>query len=263
MGTRRSKHHKGRKPRYKDYQRTALSDLEPKTVSRLEREAEIFLDERQNSKWRGEDMLRSLRNKPLHSMPSSSAPLTEIVKAYLQKRKMESDRKEVVQAFPSQKKLPEHVHLPFLIEQEASRFSFSNDVLLELYRERKISGRTFHAGRQWQADYERATIQPNRSINWEAGRLGYQQRGDLSNAQWAAMNRRHKFASAASHAAAAFLDFCLEPDRGVEQLLSILHINDNQLANIFINLLMQARLCLDTQPHRQAETRQNYLEMAL
>lgn len=242
MGTRRSKHNRGRKPFYKNIERTTLADIAPVEVERWEDEADAFFEGHRLDNFY--EARAATGSYVASKIPQQDVELTEQVKAYLAKRQEEAKRKDAASVFPEVRRLPERVALPSFFKPEIEQVSASaRDVLMQLFVERKISAGQLHAGRRWQADKERATIQPSRSIDWSKSLAGYQRRGDLTESQYAAMVRRRAFVGFAGFASATFLDFCLEPDRGRDTLIEIMRLPAAQVEASINDLLVKLCEC--------------------
>lgn len=221
MGTRRSKHNRGRKPFYKDHDHTTLADIAPVEAHGWEEEAEQFLHDRHANSF-AEARYRPTRGYLATRIGKPDPELTASVKAYLAKRRAEQARLEAAAVFPDVRRSPERVISTFDFTREADHVEPSHrDILMEMFVERKITHGQIYAGRRWQADKERAAIQPSRSIEWSNPGVPYQARGDLTGSQWAAMKRRSSFVAAEGIAMATFLDFCLEADRGRSELVQM------------------------------------------
>lgn len=236
MGTRRSKHNKGRKPLYKEHRRHLIEDDKPA-----------------HEKARMIPGTRRVRREA-----TATPELADVVAAYLEKRSVENARKFAGQVFPAPTKSPElrvingDVFNPHLADDNPNLVQASeSDVLLQLFVERKISGGQLHAGRRWQRIREQATIQPNACLLARAwGGRPYQARGNISDAQVDAMTYRRDFLSYAGPAALAFLDFCLDADRGADELTRLFKIDRDQLAAIIDDLL--SKLCTLVNAQRAA-----------
>lgn len=244
MGTRRSRHNKGRKPLYKHFERDTIrqwSDEKP------EPERTVFNKPRT---WTSKTEVKA------------SPELLPIVARYLETRKQVEARKQAGAVFPNARG-EEFSSLDIADHDTAARVQPSErDILLQLFVERKIGVGQLHAGRKWQMFREWATIQPNQTIDWSCGsvaRMPYQKRGDLTESQCSAMKHRRLFLDYAGAVASSFLDFCLDADRGRAELLSSLKMESDQLAEIFDNLLTQVCVCFDINQgaaHRRAYRRE-------
>lgn len=209
MGTRKSKHNKGRKPLYKHFERD--------TVRTFQSEPEMMRTR----------IIPDMRHRRTYQPENTDkvVALTAEVQRYIARRREIEARQESVKEFP--KPSGEQFHLidgsmflPYFSDgrHDVVRPS-ERDVLLQLFVERKISAGQMHAGRRWQADKEWATLQPSRTIDWSASTRPYQARGTVTGSQWGAMKRRRSFIDAEGIAVATFLDFCLEPDRGLADVV--------------------------------------------
>lgn len=118
------------------------------------------------------------------------------------------------------------------------------DIVLQLFIERRLSLKQLRAARIWQRYLEEATIQPNKTIDWSAAinPLNYQRRGDLVERQKLAMAHRRLFSDSVGVATAAFLDFCLDADRGRSDLMSALRVDGAAVAAVVDDLL--TKLCI-------------------
>lgn len=228
MGTRRSKHNKGRKPLYKHFERETVRHWES---GDQKREREKVVPIVRNRGW---------------AIKAPEPGLAADVARYMEKRRAEAARNKAVRAFA--KPDGEKFHLiegaafePFATAEMVR--SSDRDVVLQLYIERKISAGQLHAARKWQAWKEQGSIQPNMTIDWSQSmnRSPYQRRGDLTDGQWSAMQRRREFLEYKGAASAAFFDFCLDADRSRSELLALLKINGERLEQIFDDLL--TKLC--------------------
>jgi hypothetical protein len=236
MGTHKSKHNKGRKPLYKDFERVTVRHWMPEPKPLRE---------------------RLIPNVPRRrARPPAAATLVEMVARYIEKRRETEARQEADKLFPRAKG-PEfrtidgtvfNPHFSDGLHDVVQ--SSERDVLLQLFIERKISAGYLHAGRRWQQLREQATIQPNMSIAWSQSirRMPYQARGNLSDAQSSAMAYRRAFREYAGPAAVAFLDFCLDADRGRDDLTALLKMDRDQLAKVIEDALY--RLCVFVGDHR-------------
>lgn len=235
MGTRRSKHNKGRKPLYKDFER--------ETIRRWS------YDEEKPAR---EKIVPEKRNLSNARRPTPKPELADIVSQYLAKRQQDAARMEADKVFPERKREHEFrlidgsVFNPHLAaDNDELVRSSDRDVLLQLFIERKISTGQLYAGRRWQTDRERATIQPNMTIDWSqsTSKMPYQRRGDLTGVQSAAMARRRQFIESSGVACASFLDFCLDADRGRSELMGLLRVDGVELSKIFDDLLSKLCVC--------------------
>lgn len=239
MGTRKSRHNKGRKPLYKEVGR--------ETVRRA------FEDEKPAHE---EARLIPFARRA-HRETSAAPELADVVAVYLEKRRAENARKFDGQVFPAPKKSAEHRFIdgaefnPHLADDNPDLVRASeSDVLLQLFVERRISAGQLHAGRWWQRMREQATLQPNACFLARAWGKPYQVRGNISDSQVDAMAYRRDFRSYAGPAALAFLDFCLDADRGGEELTRLLNIGRDQLAAVIDDLL--SKLCANKSAQRTA-----------
>lgn len=117
------------------------------------------------------------------------------------------------------------------------------DILLQLFVERKITAGQLHAGRVWQRYKEGATIQPNRSIDWSGEYRGYQPRGDLTESQYFSMKQRQLFMDAVGTKAVSFLDFCLDADKGRAAILRALTADADKIEDYIGELLISLCDC--------------------
>lgn len=241
MGTRKSKHNKGRKPFYKDYDRTKLADICPISNTASGNDIANVSCYSIISNYHGASTKPSMHDNWIISRPNPE--LSAIVKTYLAKKQEEQRRHDALQTFPDVRRDPERVLLRDYEPPIAERVETSRrDVLMEMFVERKITPGQMHAGRRWQADRERATLQPSRTIDWSLGRLaGYQVRGGLSPQQWNAMKRRRDFIKAEGLAAATMLDFLLDNDQGRSAIVRLMKIPPVRIEQMLDDLL--TRLC--------------------
>lgn len=200
MGTRRSKHNKGRKPLYKEH-----GSLPDKDVP-----------------WWAANPAPHSVHKPAFtprrlSPPKVAVELTESVRRFLEARRHGPEK--LPQSLPQ---MPERVISGEVFtgrpenNDGAKARASASDILLQLYTEERLTIRQYRAGRIWQRDMESATIQPNLTINWAEPARGmhYQRRGDLTEYQWEAMTRRRSFAKAVGPAVGSFLDAALDANMG-------------------------------------------------
>lgn len=206
MGTRRSKHNKGRKPLYKEHGTETARHFDFEAAERKPREKIVPI----------------VRNRK--ARPAAEVALTESVARYLANRPKNSKVDFADQPVPMAD-IPERQQwdISHLNSNEDGKLvaPSERDILLQLYVERKISGLQLRAGRAWQWDMEAAAIQPNMSIDWATPRIGlhYQTRGDLTERQYQAMARRREFQRSIGTSALRMLDFCLDVDRGRADLI--------------------------------------------
>lgn len=214
MGANKQSRFHGKDPRYKNKERTTLSDLLPAVGNRWDVEAEQFLEDRTLNNFR-EAFAPAALGTLSWNIPKQDVALTAEVKRYLEVRKAVDARKEANSIFPSRwTDLPEKTALPSAHHDDVERVEASRrDVLMELFVERKITAGRLHAGRVWQMMKEHATLQPSQSIDASGGGLHYQQRGEVTSGQWSAMQWRRNFIEYAGLTMTTMLDFCLEADR--------------------------------------------------
>lgn len=217
MGTRRSRHNKGVKPLYKNIDRDSA------------RFATWGILGEKPEREKPEPVI------PRHVVaPRVSVDLEESVKRFLEERA--KAKAPIIQTAARERRAAEFVNVSAFLspakEQEESSLTVSqDDILLQMFMERRLSGRQFRAGRIWQYDFEAATIQPNLSIDWSESVKGmhYQRCGDVTERQYNAMGRRRAFIEEAGSSVAAFLDFALGADRGRSHLLKLLAVDGDGL----------------------------------
>jgi hypothetical protein len=249
MGTRRSKHNKGVKPRYKELGRESIRftfDDEKPSHKKARQAPPWWVSTAVPGVW------RTARRETC-----AQPELADAVAAYLEKRRAQNARVAAAQVFPTPLKSAEHrlidggVFHPHLADDNPNLVQTSErDVLMQLFVERKISAGQLHAGRQWQRIREQATLQPNASVLARAWSRPYQVRGNISDRQAEAMEYRRDFCCYAGPAALASLDFCLDADRGTDELTRLLNVGLDQLTTIIDDLL--SKLCANKSAQRSA-----------
>ncbi len=214
MGTRRSKHNKGRKPLYKEHGTETIRHWDAD---------EGVVEKRK--------LIPHVRNRTINVKPAPDIGLEAKVAAYLERRRAIAARKETDQQFPQRwNETPERISVVLPDWRAAEEVEPSRrDILMELFVERKITGSQLHIGRRWQSDRERATIQPNKSIDWSRPIAGAYSTRDINDAQWSAMRRRRNFIDQAGASTATLLDFCLEVDRGRDDLMKTFRVSACQV----------------------------------
>lgn len=290
MGTRRSRHNKGRKPFYKEVDRETIRGIEwsaPKVIRERQvpqvRHLTARLRQRQPSNVHLVEEVQAFlarRNAPapdlvaLHNRFDGKCQYcgkdTEL--SYTAPRDDRATRDHVIPRSRGGTDDPDNItlacgrcnqlkankdlsggrelriisdlsyvnrHIEYGMPAEDRVAASHRDILLQLYAERKISAFQLRAGRAWQFDMERAAIQPNATIDWSEprGGLHYQRRGDITEAQHEAMARRREFARAMGCHTVRALDFCLDVDRGRDQLASILRCSKKSVHEMMSRLL--------------------------
>lgn len=228
MGTRRSKHNKGRKPLYKHFERDTIRQW-------------TFGEEPTERNWDDREPQRIVYST---AKPTPSPELLPIVQKYIEARKIVEARKEANSHFPAVggnvlALVEDGARNPHLVAERVE--PSERDVLLQLFVEHRISAGQLHAGRRWQAWREAAAIQPNATIDWSGEYKPYQARGNLTELQFAAMRARRQFLDYAGIASVTFLDFCLDADRGCADLMRLLRLDRRQIGDVLDDLLM--KLC--------------------
>ena len=247
-----------------DAEAVSLATAIPAEAEGWEAEAATYLEDRNLRRWRGDEApVLGYDTRP-RKVKAPDIQLTSEVKAYLERRNKGARRKETQEAFP-----------PIAAQTHDETISFETiearvepsrrDVLMELFVCRKISSGQLHAGRRWQADKEWATLQPSQSIDWSqsTNRMPYQARGEVTEGQWIAMKRRRQFTEAIGLASSAFLDFCLDADKGSAELSRLLNVTSDHLACVIDDLLSQLCTCFGDRTYRyqhQALERDNAKE---
>lgn len=189
MGTRRSKHNKGRKPLYKEFRLISAGDT---------------------PWWHDDGWTRPVEASPVplrrYKPPTPNVQLEARVAAFLAQRQAVPDNIPI----PSTRRDPERVPEVINIDADHRVSSAPDDIILQMMIERRLTGRQFRAGRIWQFDMEAATIQPLRGFDWSRAQSMYQSRGDVTDRQFEAMRRRREFVDAYGPEPARFLDLCLD-----------------------------------------------------
>lgn len=228
MGTHRSRHNKGRKPMYKHFERDSVRtwDFEEKPLR--------------------EKIVPIVRNNYASPKTKKTIQLIDEVRAFIEARK---ERDALAKAETAH--LAENAFHLIVGNHETDNkevvAASARDVLLQLFMERKISGGHMYAGRRWQDIMERATLQPNMSIDWSqrVSLMPYQARGTVTDGQWSAMKTRRRFHDEHGPSLLGLLDFCLQPDRRRADLIRAFNTNDDELVKLFENLLGKAAGALD------------------
>lgn len=216
MGTRRSRHNKGRKPMYKHFERETIGDAVSILEARPVRERFIPPPEQRGN----------------YTAPKTAKviELEASVVRYMAQRAQEMVKRKVERQCEVEK-----IELT-----KGDRISFSNcDVLLQLFQDRQISRQQLLAGRVWQFNLQRATIQPIASIAWDRSTAEpqYQARGTLSDGQWEAMRRRRAFRRHVGAKYIALADYCLGRDWRRADLMAAMGIGHALLVKIIGDLL--------------------------
>lgn len=207
MGTRRSKHNRGRKPVYKEHGSDSVRHFEqPKPVK--------------------EKIVPLVRNFTKRS------PIV-----WDEGKKTASA--EAVQALPPP---IEKYIVPTLNEAiEAGNIVgvSTRDFLLQLYAERKIDNVLLRAGRLWQHHMEISTIQPCQSIDPGVpnNMQRWQKDGELTEAQHRAMTKRRIVSAALGIRGVRFLDLVLSPDIGRADAMRLAGMSGARLFHVLNWLL--------------------------
>lgn len=221
MGTRRSRHNKGRKPLYKDFERdtvrTSSFDDQPRPREKFVPPPEM-------------------RGNYTAPRTQRVVELESAVIRFMERRAEQSkqDHEEV-----SRRHQPERVSREFPDCDPVGTVRVSNsDILLQMFHHREISGRQLLAGRVWQFNLDRATIQPSATIALDPDAVRqYQARGTISDDQWDSMRRRRIFAEQVGNRYLRLADFCLGQDWRRADLMRSLGVSGGQLALILDDML--------------------------
>lgn len=204
MGTRRSKHNKGRKPLYKEH-RSNLIEVDEKRAPATAPPVSI---------------------QRRAAAPAVEVQLTSEVISFLEKRR-EMEALRAAEVAKTKRHNLQVVASPEFVPMsmaEVDRSGISpRDVLIQMYGAKEISFSLFRTGREWQRAMERGTIQPGRSIDWSVliQNAAYQRKGDLCEVQRIAMIDRAAIAKFCGRGFVVALDRCLGLDVGRRELCAL------------------------------------------
>jgi hypothetical protein len=211
MGTRRSKHNKGRKPLYKEHRLHLLAD-EPLFVAAAR------------------SQLPAPRPRRRATPKTVTPELLAEVSAFLEKRAEQRKEEEKYSAVVADLNAatvsrPERVLLKSWSGETAphsERLSVSaNDILMQMFVDHQIGVSLLRTGREWQRYARDAQIQPSQTVDW-SGRGGqYQARGGPTERQWVALRWRASIGNRGGRNLVRSLDICLSEDVGRKRLVEI------------------------------------------
>lgn len=210
MGTRRSRHNRGRKPLYKEHGNDSVRHGEEPTAPKVK-------------------LVPEVRN----FMPRKTIIWDD------GKRKAATNEPRVIALPPS---VDDETCADLLADAlEAGRTIklSQHDLLLHLYAERKIDNTLLRAGHLWQHHMEMSSIQRCISIDPSAPNYiqHWQKDGDLSESQHLALVKRKMVSGALGARGVKFLDLVLGPDVGRSEAMRLTHMNGNQLFHVLSWLL--------------------------
>lgn len=204
MGTRSSRHNKGRKPLYKEHGTDSARFF-------VERVPQIV----------SEHPSIPFRHAP---RPAPNPELEDRVRRYLEARKAAAEAERIVEelrvAAVRRTELREAKVIETMPIVEQYLVSVSDrDISLQLYVEKKISINQLHCARLWQHYVEEHTLQPSQSIDASAPDhcQPWQRDGDMTEAQYRAVMIRKLVAGPLGQKRVRFLDIILQPDVGRTQ----------------------------------------------
>jgi hypothetical protein len=206
MGTRRSRHNKGRKPLYKEH---GTDSVRFGVTNKAAKEKFVPV------------------NRPRHPAPSPLSPKPEQPKVFVD---------DTTRTLPERVKLQDPPPPLFDVDKiEAS----SRDILITLFIERKIDRVQLNAGRLWQHYMEEAIVQPCMSIDPSAplSHQHWQRDGDLTERQHRATIVRKIIRPILGRAAFQFLDTLLQPDIGRKRAMEISRMSGHHIAYLLNWLL--------------------------